>query len=68
LPCPDLLPLRRFSSVRPWEIPDQRDVDWPSLTQLKRPWKDCIRLTEYCYAALQRSATYLRSGSIDFEI
>src|SRR5436190_477161 len=48
-------------------IPDERD-DQSSLTQLKPPWKDCVSWRIYCYAAVQRGATFLQSISRDFEI
>jgi hypothetical protein len=31
---------------------------WPSLSQLKRPWKDCVTSQDNCYAALQRRSKY----------
>jgi hypothetical protein len=48
-------------------IPDERD-DQPSLSQLKPPWKDCVSSPKYCYAAVQRSATFSKLISLDFEI
>jgi hypothetical protein len=44
-------------------IPDERD-DQASLTQLKPPWKDCVRSRKYCYTALQRSDIF----EIDFAV
>src|SRR6202011_4091921 len=48
-------------------IPDERD-DQASLSQLKPPWKDCVRSRKYCYAAVQRDATFSKLILQVFEI